>query len=540
MVQDNRDFTGFSRRSFLVGAGGLALASALPSGFALAQTTPVRRNLSNASEVLGLYKIAIEAMLALPPTDPRNWYRYALIHTLDCPHGNWWFLPWHRAYIGWFEQICRQMLEEKGEDPSKFALPYWDWTAEPYIPDVFFEDYLNPVNDLELWIDDFDTFESRFRNPMEDFFASLSSDQRAQLNVRCASFKRDDEDVTTVALNSADNLFEVIKWTPMFFERPFARILRRECNCFNEPTLTDVSIETVQAALAPTEFEEFGSPRSDHHSETSGFKILEAQPHNHVHNEIGGFMQDNMSPVDPLFFMHHGNIERLWDVWTRKQQPTPPEDTTPSDTAWTDEQFLFYVDANGQPVGQDKDTAGDYSTTDIFGNYTYEPGSGEEEVLPRRLLTSKRQARVFVGDVAAEILDFSNLATSNVALPEGTLKSIVGDNALGHVIAEITIIPPKVTRNLTFNILVNAPEGKRNLGFKSPYFAGSFQFFGHHFHSGKPVTFSIALTKVLKSLRTANKLSRNQPLQVSVVPDTKGVTLDSLESVLQSIKLKFL
>jgi tyrosinase len=58
-------------------------------------------------------------MLALPPEDPRNWYRHALVHTIDCPHGNWWFLPWHRGYLGWFEQICREL----SNDPA-FALPY--------------------------------------------------------------------------------------------------------------------------------------------------------------------------------------------------------------------------------------------------------------------------------------------------------------------------------------------------------------------------------------------------------------------------------
>ena len=59
--------------------------------------------------VLDSYRNAITAMLQLPPTDPRNWYRLAFIHALDCPHGNWWFLPWHRGFIGWFEQICRDL-----------------------------------------------------------------------------------------------------------------------------------------------------------------------------------------------------------------------------------------------------------------------------------------------------------------------------------------------------------------------------------------------------------------------------------------------
>ena len=52
-------------------------------------------------------KKAIRKMLALPATDPNNWYRRALIHTIDCPHGNWWFYVWHRGYVGYFEQTIR-------------------------------------------------------------------------------------------------------------------------------------------------------------------------------------------------------------------------------------------------------------------------------------------------------------------------------------------------------------------------------------------------------------------------------------------------
>src|SRR3712207_7159774 len=49
------------------------------------------------------------------------------------------FLPWHRAYLGYFEQICREL-----SGYPRFALPYWDWTAEPKVPDGMFDDVLDP------------------------------------------------------------------------------------------------------------------------------------------------------------------------------------------------------------------------------------------------------------------------------------------------------------------------------------------------------------------------------------------------------------
>jgi tyrosinase len=111
-----------SRRDFLSTTGAALAAAVLPSGSAVAQSPAkhCRVNVSSpeAGQVLASYKKAIRAMLALPPSDPRNWYRQSLVHTLDCPHGNWWFLVWHRGYVGWFEQICREL----SGDPQ-FALP---------------------------------------------------------------------------------------------------------------------------------------------------------------------------------------------------------------------------------------------------------------------------------------------------------------------------------------------------------------------------------------------------------------------------------
>src|SRR5262245_4221770 len=101
-----RASSGLSRRDFLSATGAAISAAVLPFRTAQAQgqgRAKYRRlNVSNprATRVLDSYKKAIRAMLALPPTDPRNWYRNAFVHTLDCPHGNWWFLVWHRGYIG--------------------------------------------------------------------------------------------------------------------------------------------------------------------------------------------------------------------------------------------------------------------------------------------------------------------------------------------------------------------------------------------------------------------------------------------------------
>lgn len=43
---------------------------------------------------------------------------------------------------------------------------------------------------------------------------------------------------------------------------------------------------------------------------------IESRPHNQVHNTIGRpFMLGLQSPQDPIFWVHHSNIDRLWVAW---------------------------------------------------------------------------------------------------------------------------------------------------------------------------------------------------------------------------------
>ncbi|KAI9596259.1 hypothetical protein BDF19DRAFT_384296, partial [Syncephalis fuscata] len=52
------------------------------------------------------------------------------------------------------------------------------------------------------------------------------------------------------------------------------------------------------------------------HNEFSKFSFdIEGTYHARVHNGIGGGMFNMYSPGDPLFFMHHGMVDRVWWQW---------------------------------------------------------------------------------------------------------------------------------------------------------------------------------------------------------------------------------
>ncbi|MEP7180067.1 MAG: tyrosinase family protein [Pseudonocardiales bacterium] len=58
--------------------------------------------------------------------------------------------------------------------------------------------------------------------------------------------------------------------------------------------------------------------------------------HGAVHNAVGGTMAGPDSPADPLFFLHHANIDRIWARWSGehpKAQP-PHRSTTLQPAQW--------------------------------------------------------------------------------------------------------------------------------------------------------------------------------------------------------------
>ena len=508
-----------SRRDFVTSAAAAATAAVLPQTAARA-ATPARYRRMNASapgfpsRILDSYRKAIRAMLKLPPSDPRNWYRNALVHTIDCPHGNWWFMPWHRGYVGWFERTCREL----SGDPD-FAFPYWDWTIEPRVPVAMFEDVLTPT--APEYIASFEEFKDKFQGVVKSYWDALSDDQVNQLLVRGLRFPE-------------DLWFDIgYPRSPFFFPRAKARYLSREKPDLDGKTARSVLLSTILDALAPRDFIGFGSPKTMQHSGLTGFGVLEGQPHNRVHNcvggiftdpsghtiDAGGFMQGNLSPVDPLFFLHHSNIDRLWDVWTRKQQargyPTVP--TEGDHALWANEPFLFFVDDQGKPLGPK--TAGDFATIGDFA-YDYQPGSGEEVVQPPALAAARSaKPERFAARLAAPAAGAAGAAGGSVALPAALLG---GPNA-PRLTARITVALPPLSHAGDYIVVADAPQGSAATNPSNPHFVASLAMFGHHIMHG-PVTFAVPLSQTVAALSTQNLLKAQAPLTLRVVSEAPPPT----------------
>src|SRR5262249_6618805 len=100
-------------------------------------------------------------------------------------------------------------------------------------------------------------------------------------------------------------------WDPNFLQRSFGT----DATAMALPTSAD-----VDTALNVDHYD--SSPWS---GSSSGLRAnVEYNLHNLVHCWIGGTMGKMTSPNDPVFWLHHCNIDRLWAVWQRRHPGASP------------------------------------------------------------------------------------------------------------------------------------------------------------------------------------------------------------------------
>lgn len=483
--------------------------------------------------MLASYARGVAAMLALPPDHPQNWFRNAFIHLMDCPHGNWWFYVWHRGYIGYFEQTIRKL----SGDPA-FTLPYWDWTQLPQLPDGMFNGPLDPANAaFQPYTRDLSVFTKAFQPALTRYWATLSADQKAQLVLRgYPDLGTMWNDVTGYVPAEKYAIAGNIAFAPTCS----ARYPTRANPKFDARTAATCTPFVISTGLMPQNFWSsdiklsFASGRTpSHNTAPSGatqFSIIEGQPHNKIHNYIGGVgpldpgpygnMTNFLSPVDPIFFLHHANIDRLWTVWEAKQRrlglPVLPAGADLK--ALSDEPFLFYADGNGGHVGPA--TAGQYLSTAVF-DYDYQPGSGLMPFGPAKAPAVNRvMANKSGGDWAA-------------ALPSAAVGKHLAATQTQPLIAEITVARPGHARE--FDVLINAPAGVTQVEPDSPYYAGTIAFFGpamnHPGHEGMEhlATFAIPLPQRPALFKMTEAMTA--PISIRLAPTVAGGANAELRAV---------
>lgn len=72
---------------------------------------------------------------------------------------------------------------------------------------------------------------------------------------------------------------------------------------------------------------------------------VESYGHNWIHTLVGGLMgQIETATLDPVFWMHHANVDRFWDAWHRDRRPAYP-------SWWTSRTLNGFIGETGTGTG---------------------------------------------------------------------------------------------------------------------------------------------------------------------------------------------
>jgi tyrosinase len=385
---------------------------------------------------------------------------------------------------------------------------------------------------------DIGTFTSFIQPSLKRYWNGLSGAQRNQLNARgYTSFDTMWNDVT--GFNAKLPPPHIDPTNTAFAPTSIARYLTRSNPKLSPQVTYNVSPFMVYSGLLPTDFYDpinhisFNSSKTaSHNTPPSGsdvFSTLEGFPHNSTHNYIGGVgpipngpwgnMTNNLSPVDPIFFLHHSNMDRLWDVWTRKQQALrlPYLPSSADFPTYANEPFLFYVKSDGTQVGAS--TAKDYISTARF-QYDYEPGFGEALVKPA--------SRVLTAQHAASVKGLMKGNAASLVLSANAITAHLADNSSAPLVALVTLPRPTgSSSNRQFDVLVGAPADATHVNADSPYYAGTVSFFGGMMHMpgmSSDATFLVPLPK-RKEAFAGLAAGKSVAVSIRVVPSGGGASV---------------
>jgi len=242
------------------------------------------------------------------------WHRDAFGCGLTAAHMGSAFFPWHRMFLHLFEQQLQSV------DPT-VNLPYWDWSVDN-------------TTDSYVWQDDFmggdgsdDDNEAVLTGPFQKGKWELSVFDYSDKH-RLAWITRDlgvgglAPDLPTAEQVEAALAIETYDAAPWNASAPIAESFRNTMegwrDCVDEmcdpvdgmgPACTGSHDLHNRVHLWVSGEFLFAHEQNMHDAADHATPVVEDD------DEVMGTMAANSSPNDPVFFLHHANIDRLWSLW---------------------------------------------------------------------------------------------------------------------------------------------------------------------------------------------------------------------------------
>ena len=357
---------------------------------------------------------AYELMRALPDDDPRSFEVQANMHCAFCNgaykqldtnitlqvHFSWFFMPWHRLYLYFHERILASLLG----DPS-FALVYWNWDNQILSNDT---DHIGnnmpryfTVKDTPLY----DAKRDRDHTPASEL---------VRINVASNVTTTDTpEEIAQENLNILYQSLVTANTADMFMGGAY-----RQGTDLSNSSVTDAPLG--------------GSLELNVHS---GIHYWTGDPNRKLRSNMGVF---TTAARDPIFYAHHANVDRLWDVWTTLPGGCRKD---PTDEDFLEAEFLFYdenknlvkvkakdaLDLSKMGVSYEAATEGD----DLWKNFDPKPAAGNEGSQVQYAIDQMGVKEVSAAlDNTAKAINLGSNFTALVKLPT---KSTMGSGSSSEV-----------------------------------------------------------------------------------------------------------
>ncbi|MFL6262783.1 MAG: tyrosinase family protein [Thermoanaerobaculia bacterium] len=461
---------------------------------ALAQTSlPMRRSLHGMAlddPDLDAYRTFVGLMLAKDQSKPASWLGFSLQHGTYgggykyCPHGDWYFLPWHRAFVVMYENAVRTLTGH-----TRFAMPYWDWTVDRSFPQAF--------NDA--------TYKGK-PNPLYVQGRTLTDPTRWPL---------------------PDSI---------------------------------VGPSVIAKIYSETDFQAFGTSKNPSQNNldmswvVKGGGIqgtLEKTPHNNIHNFIGKYMPSAGSPRDPIFMMHHGNIDRIWAYWNGLGRSNTSGMDPATQKLWLEMNFNNnYLRPDGTPYSAVVKNVQDIKAL----GYTYDNLPKAPDKVVFDAVRSKRLHALFASAPAMEGMQVLRAPNHQAATPAKPLRqeakvprAVVTEKVPeGRRAPEVyalirdMVVSPGVE---SVRVFVNAPQVNSKTPDTDPHFVDQIGILLHSEkdeHHKAPPSALVDLTPALRNLAKLGQL-QGDTISVVLLPVPRpGASQASVSAVPASIEIAVL
>jgi tyrosinase len=294
----------------------------------------------------------------LPPSSPHSFFKLAGYHGepfqyrdgVDymywggyCNHGNVLFPTWHRVYVLKVEEALQSIV-------PGVMMPYWDETDPDMlskgIPSILTQPTFeldgvivgNPLYSFELPLalsdhlpgDDPGYYEKpagykTVRYPLSGLVGTAEA--RAVTDAHNAQYPNSADNIGMLNANMQAWLFG-LKPTVADPHPSKDGIVMQFLNCLGAPNYTVFSNTTSAGAwnkAHPGTVFSLESPHNDVHLAVGGFDTGSGTPGSQsgqIAGANGDMGENNTAAMDPIFFFHHCNIDRMFWLWQKKHGHT--------------------------------------------------------------------------------------------------------------------------------------------------------------------------------------------------------------------------